>query len=128
MHLASRLVCAAATVAFIFTTMEARRPDAALRPVGEAAGSRSCPRRCAPWKERRCAVNDRHRKAARRVCECDVADAPDGSVAAKSYYRHGGCQPLPWFDEVAEPRGMWHATLALDHATADAATFERDIS
>ena len=54
--------------------------------------------------------------------------APDGSVAAKSSDRHGGA-PYSWFAEVAEPAaGTWHATLTLDHATADCSTITRDIS
>ena len=47
--------------------------------------------------------------------------APDGSVAATSPTRHGG-PPYFWFAEVAAPAaGTWHATLARDDATADAA-------
>jgi hypothetical protein len=54
--------------------------------------------------------------------------APDGSVAAKSADRHGG-SPYSWFAEVAAPAaGTWHATLALDHATAACSTITRDIT
>jgi hypothetical protein len=54
--------------------------------------------------------------------------APDGSVAAKSSDRHGGA-PYFWFAEIKEPAaGTWHATLALDHPTADCSTVTRDIS
>ena len=54
--------------------------------------------------------------------------APDGSVAVKSSDRHGG-PPYSWFAEVAAPAaGTWHATLALDHASADCSPITRDIA
>ena len=54
--------------------------------------------------------------------------APDGSVAAKSSDRHGGA-PYSWFAEVAAPSaGTWHATLTIDHPTAECTTITRDIS
>ncbi len=54
--------------------------------------------------------------------------APDGRVAAKSPDRHGGA-PYSWFAEVAEPAaGTWHATLALDRATAECSSITRDIT
>jgi hypothetical protein len=54
--------------------------------------------------------------------------APDGSVAAKSAGRLGG-GPYSWFAEVAEPAaGTWHATLALDRATAECSAITRDIA
>jgi hypothetical protein len=54
--------------------------------------------------------------------------APDGSVAAKSADRHGG-SPFSWFAEVVAPAaGTWHATLTLDHPTADCSAITRDIT
>jgi hypothetical protein len=54
--------------------------------------------------------------------------APDGSVAAKSADRHGG-SPFSWFAEVAAPAaGTWHATLTLNHPTADCSAITRDIT
>ena len=54
--------------------------------------------------------------------------APDGSVAATSSDRHGGA-PYSWFAEVATPAaGTWHATLALDHASAGCSTITREIA
>jgi hypothetical protein len=53
--------------------------------------------------------------------------APDGSVAATSSDRHGGA-PYSWFAEVATPAaGTWHATLALDHASAGCGPITREI-
>ena len=54
--------------------------------------------------------------------------APDGSIAAKSSDRHGGA-PYSWYAEVAAPAaGTWHATLALEGATAECSTITRDIA
>jgi hypothetical protein len=54
--------------------------------------------------------------------------APDGSVAAKSRARHGG-PPYFWFAEVSSPAaGMWQATLARDHASAECRTITREIA
>jgi hypothetical protein len=125
MRLASRFAAAAATVAFIFATMDSPA-EAASGPCGEAAEFLVLPSPLAPWKGAPLRVMI--------VTEKPLVEgvislvAPDGSVAAKSSDRHGGA-PYSWFAEVAEPAaGTWHATLTLDHATADCSTITRDIS
>ena len=123
MHLASRFA-AAATVAFIFTTMDSPA-EAASGPCGEAAEFTVLSSPLAPWKGAPLRVMIVTEKPLEGVMSLV---APDGSVAAKSSDRHGGA-PYSWFAEVAEPAaGMWHATLALDHATADCSTITRDVS
>jgi hypothetical protein len=123
MHLASRFA-AAATVAFIFTTMDSPA-EAASGPCGEAAEFSVLSSPLAPWKGAPLRVMIVTESPLEGVMSLV---APDGSVAAKSFDRHGGA-PYSWFAEVAEPAaGMWHATLALDHATADCSTITRDIS
>jgi len=54
--------------------------------------------------------------------------APNGSVATKTRDRQGG-PPYYWYAEVAQPvAGIWHATLARDHATGDCSTILREIT
>jgi hypothetical protein len=124
MRLASRFA-AAATAAFIFVTIDPPA-EAASEPCEEAAEFSILPSPLAPWKGAPLRVMI--------VTEKPLVEgvislvAPDGSVAAKSSDRHGGA-PYSWFAEVAEPAaGTWHATLTLDHATADCSTITRDIS
>src|SRR5262249_26884969 len=53
--------------------------------------------------------------------------APDGSVRAQSNNGHGG-PPYFWYAEIASPTaGMWHATLARNHAPASCSTITREI-
>ena len=123
MHLASRFA-AAATAAFIFATMDSPA-EAASGPCAEAAEFSVLPSPFAPWKGAPLRVMIVTEKPLEGMMSLV---APDGSVAAKSSDRHGGA-PYSWFAEVAEPAaGTWHATLALDHATADCSTITRDIS
>jgi hypothetical protein len=54
--------------------------------------------------------------------------APNGSVAATTRDRQGG-PPYFWYAEVAQPAaGIWHATLARDHASGDCSTIIREIT
>ncbi|WP_027582739.1 hypothetical protein [Bradyrhizobium sp. Ai1a-2] len=121
MHLASRF--AAATAAFIFATMNSP-VHAAAGPCGEMAEVSVLPSPLAPWKGEPLRVMIVSEKPLEGVMSLV---APDGSVAAKSSDRHGGA-PYSWFAEVAVPAaGTWHATLALDHPTADCSTITHDI-
>jgi hypothetical protein len=123
MHFASRFA-AAATAAFIFATVESPA-QAAPAPCGEAAEISILPSPAAPWKGAPLRVMIVSEKPLEGVMSLV---APDGRVAAKSSDRHGGA-PYSWFAEVAEPAaGTWHATLALDHPTADCSTITHDIS
>ncbi|WP_454618133.1 hypothetical protein [Bradyrhizobium cenepequi] len=122
MHLASRF--AAATAAFIFATLGSP-VHAASGPCAEVAEISVLPSPLAPWKGAPLRVMIVSEKPLEGVMSLV---APDGSVAAKSSDRHGGA-PYSWFAEIAEPAaGTWHATLALDHPTADCSTITHDIS
>jgi len=123
MHFASRFA-AAATAAFIFTTMDSPA-KAASGPCGEAPEFLVLPSPFAPWKGAPLRVMIVTEEPLEGVISLV---APDGSVAAKSSDRHGGA-PYSWFAEVAEPAaGTWHATLALEHPKGDCSTITRDIS
>jgi hypothetical protein len=123
MLLASRLA-AAATALFLFSTMDSPA-QAASGICADAADLSVLPSPLAPWKGaplRVMMVTDKPLEGALSLI------GPDGRVAAKSADRHGGA-PYFWFAEVAEPvAGTWHATLALDHATAGCSTSTRDIT
>ncbi len=123
MLLASRFA-AAATALFLFATVDAPA-EAASGGCGDAAGLSVLPSPLAPWKGAPLRVMLVAEKPLEGVLSLF---APDGRVAAKSPDRHGG-GPYSWFAEVAEPAaGTWHATLALDHATADCSSITRDIT
>jgi hypothetical protein len=123
MLLASRFA-AAATAVFLFATVDSPA-EAASGPCGDAAELSVLPSPLAPWKGAPLRVMIVTEKPLEGVISLI---APDGSVAAKSPDRHGGA-PYSWFAEVAEPAaGTWHATLALDHATAECSTITRDIT
>jgi hypothetical protein len=123
MLLASRLA-AAATALFLFSTVDSPA-EAASGICGDAAGLSVLPSPLAPWKGAPLRVMVVTENPIEGVLSLI---APDGSVAAKSPDRHGGA-PYSWFAEVAEPAaGTWHATLALDHATAECSTITRDIT
>jgi hypothetical protein len=99
--------------------------EAASGPCEQAIGFSILPSPFAPWKGTPLRVMIVTEKPLQGVISLV---APDGSVAAKSSERHGGA-PYSWFAEVAQPAaGTWHATLTLDHATADCSTITRDIS
>src|SRR5260370_18107629 len=123
MLVASRFA-AAATASFLFAT--ANSPvEAASGSCGDAAELTVLPSPAAPWKGAPLRVMVVTEKPLEGVL---TLIAPDGSVAAKSSDRHGGA-PYSWFAEIAEPAaGTWHATLALDHATAECTTITRDIT
>jgi hypothetical protein len=123
MRLASRFAAAAAA-AFMFATIDPPA-EAASGPCEQAIGFSILPSPFAPWKGTPLRVMIVTEKPLQGVISLV---APDGSVAAKSSERHGGA-PYSWFAEVAAPAaGTWHATLTLDHATADCSTITRDIS
>jgi hypothetical protein len=123
MLLASRFA-AAATVLCLFVTMESPA-KAASDGCGDAAELTVLPSPVAPWKGaplRVMVVTEKPLQGALSLI------APDGRVAAKSADRHGAA-PYSWFAEVAEPAaGTWHATLTLDHATAECSAITRDIT
>ncbi len=123
MLLASRF--AAAATALLFFAIVDSPAEAASGVCADAAELSVLPSPIAPWKGaplRVMVVTDKPLEGALSLI------APDGSVAAKSPDRHGG-GPYSWFAEVAAPAaGAWHATLALDHATADCSSITRDIT
>jgi hypothetical protein len=123
MHLAGHFA-AAAIAAFSFA-IAGSPADAASNPCEEGAEVSVLPSPFAPWKGAPLRVMIVSETPFEGVMSLV---APDGSVAAKSSDRHGGA-PYSWFAEVAEPAaGTWHATLTLDHPTADCSTISRDIS
>src|SRR5882757_413559 len=123
MLLASRFT-AAATALFLFSTANSPA-EAASGVCDDAAGYSLLPSPFAPWKGAPLRVMVVTEKPLEGVLSLI---APDGSVAAKSSDRHGGA-PYSWFAEVAAPAaGTWHATLALDHASAECHTITRDIT
>ncbi len=123
MLLASRFA-AAATALFLFSTVGSPA-EAASGDCADAAELTVLPSPIAPWKGAPLRVMVVAEKPLEGVLSLI---APDGSVAAKSPDRHGG-PPYSWFAEVAAPAaGTWHATLALDHATADCSAITRDIT
>ncbi len=123
MLLASRFT-AAATALFLFSTANSPA-EAASGVCDDAAGYSVLPSPFAPWKGAPLRVMIVTEKPLEGVLSLI---APDGSVAAKSSDRHGGA-PYSWFAEVAAPAaGTWHATLALDHASAECHTITRDIT
>jgi hypothetical protein len=123
MLLASRFA-AAATALFLFSTVDSPA-EAASGNCADAAELTVLPSPIAPWKGaplRVMVVTDKPLEGVFSLI------APDGSVAAKSADRHGG-SPYSWFAEVAQPAaGTWHATLALDHPSAECGTITRDIT
>ena len=122
MLLASRF--AAATALFLCAIVDSPA-EAASGVCAEAAELLVLPSPHAPWKGAPLRVMLVTEKPLEGVLSLI---APDGRVAAKSPDRHGGA-PYSWFAEVAEPAvGTWHATLALDHATAECSTITRDIT
>jgi hypothetical protein len=114
----------AATAAFLVATLGSPA-GAASGTCGDAAEVSVVPSPFAPWKGAPLRVMIVTEKPLEGVMSLI---APDGNVAAKSSDRHGGA-PYSWFAEVAEPAaGRWHATLALDHPTAECSTITRDIT
>jgi hypothetical protein len=99
--------------------------EAAAGNCGEAPELSVLPSPIAPWKGAPLRVMVVSEKPLEGVLSLI---APDGGVAAKSSDRHGGA-PYSWFAEVAQPAaGMWHATLALDHPSAECSAITRDIT
>jgi len=123
MFLASRFATAA-TALFLFSTMNSPA-EAASGICADAVDLSVLSSPLAPWKGAPLRVMVVTEKPLEGVLSLI---APDGRVAAKSPDRHGGA-PYSWFAEVAEPAaGMWHVTLALDHATAECSTITRDVT
>ena len=123
MPLASRFAAAAALL-LLFAAADSPA-EAASGVCADTAGLSVLPSPFAPWKGaplRVMVVTDQPLEGALSLV------APDGSVAVKSPDRHGG-GPYAWFAEVSAPAaGAWHATLALDHATADCSSITREIT
>jgi hypothetical protein len=123
MLLASRFA-AAATALFLVSTLDSPA-EAASGSCGDAAELTVLPSPITPWKGAPLRVMVVAEKPLEGVLSLI---APDGAVAAKSADRYGGA-PYSWIAEVAEPAaGTWHATLALDHPTADCSAITRDIT
>ena len=123
MHFASRFA-ASALGALVFATMHLPAEAAPGACGGRAAELSVLPSPLAPWRGAPLRVMIVSEEPLEGVFSLV---APDGSVAAKSSDRHGGA-PYTWFAEVAEPAaGTWHATLTLDHPTADCTSITRDI-
>jgi hypothetical protein len=123
MLLASRFAVVA-TALFVFSTMD-QPAEAASGSCGDAAELSVLPSPIAPWKGAPLRVMVVTEKPLEGVLSLI---APDGKVAAKSSDRLGAA-PYSWFAEVASPAaGTWHATLTLDHATAECSTITRDIA
>jgi len=123
MLLASRFAVAA-TALFLFSAAGSSA-EAASGTCEDAAELSVVPSPIAPWKGAPLRVMLVTEKPLQGVLSLI---APDGSVGAKSSGRRGGA-PYSWFAEVAEPAaGTWHATLALDHATAQCGAITREIT
>jgi hypothetical protein len=123
MLLASRFA-AVAMALLLFSTVDSPA-EAASGNCGDAADVTVLPSPFAPWKGAPLRVMVVTEKPLQGVLSLV---APDGKVAARSPDRLGAA-PYSWFTEVAEPAaGTWHATLALDHATAECSTITRDIT
>jgi hypothetical protein len=121
MLLAGRLA-AAATALLFFSTMDSPA-EAATAGCGDAVTVLPSP--VAPWMGAPLRVMVVSENPSEGVLSLI---APDGSTAVKSAERRGG-QPYSWFAEVAQPAaGAWHATLTLDHATAECSMITRDIT
>jgi len=115
---------AAATALFVLSTVGSPA-EAAAGSCADAAELMVVPSPIAPWKGAPLRVMVVTEKPLEGVLSLI---APDGGVAAKSADRHGGA-PYSWFAEVAEPAaGTWHATLSLEHPTADCSAITRDIA
>jgi hypothetical protein len=122
--LLARRFAAAATALLLFTIMHSAA-DAAAAGCADESELTVLPSPIAPWKGAPLRVMVVTEKPLGGTL---ALIAPDGSVAAKSAERHGG-SPYSWFAEVAVPAaGTWHATLTLDHATADCRAITRDIT
>ena len=121
--LLARRFAAAATALLLFSISHSP-VQAASNSCADAADLTVLPSPLAPWKGaplRVMAVTEKPIEGTLALI------APDGSVAAKSTGRNGG-SPYSWFAEVAAPAaGTWHATLTLDHATADCSAITHDI-
>jgi hypothetical protein len=116
---------AAATALLLFSIVDSPAQAASSGNCGDAAELMVVPSPIAPWKGAPLRVMVVTEKSLEGTLSLI---APDGSVAAKSAGRLGG-GPYSWFAEVAEPAaGAWHATLALDHATAECSAITRDIA
>jgi hypothetical protein len=123
MLLASRLA-AAATALSLFAIVHSPA-EAAPGACADEAELSVLPSPIAPWKGAPLRVLVVSEKPLEGVLSLI---APNGSVAAKSADRHGGA-PYSWFAEVADPAaGTWHATLALDHASAECGTISREVT
>jgi hypothetical protein len=122
MRLARRF--AAATAALLLVSIVDSPARAASGSCGDAAELTVLPSPFAPWQGvplRVMVVTEKPLAGTLSLI------APNGSVAARSAGRLGG-GPYSWFADVAEPAaGTWHATLALDHATAECSAITRDI-
>jgi hypothetical protein len=124
MLFASRFAAAAATALFLCVTVDSPA-QAASGSCADAAELSVLPSPLAPWKGAPLRVMIVTEKPLEGVLSLI---APDGKIAAKSPDRHGGA-PYSWFAEVAEPAaGTWHATLELDHASAECSSITRDIT
>jgi hypothetical protein len=124
MLLASRFTVAAATALFLFVTVDSPA-QAEPGSCGDAAELSVLSSPFAPWKGAPLRVMVVTEKPLEGVLSLV---APNGQVVAKSPDRHGGA-PYSWFAEVAEPAaGTWHATLALNHATAECSSITRDVT
>jgi hypothetical protein len=116
---------AAATALLLFAAM-ASRAEAASGSCADLPELTVLPSPLTPWKGAPLRVMVVTEKPLEGVLSLI---APDGSVAAKSPERHGGSSPYSWFAEVAAPAaGGWHATLTLDHASAECNAITRDIA
>jgi hypothetical protein len=122
--LLARRFAAAATALLLFSIVDSPA-QAASAACGDAAELTVFPSPIAPWKGAPLRVMIVTEKPLRGMFSLV---APDGSIAAKSSDRHGGA-PYSWYAEVTTPAaGTWHATLALEGATADCSTITRDIA
>ena len=123
--LRARLAAAAATAVLLGAAM-ASRAEAASGNCPDAANVTVLPSPLSPWKGAPLRVMVISEKPVQGVLSLI---APDGSLAAKSADRLGGSAPYSWFAEVAVPAaGTWHATLTLDHASAECRAITNDIA
>src|ERR1700727_336039 len=116
--LLARRIAAAATALLLFSIVDSPA-QAASGACGDAAELTVFPSPIAPWKGAPLRVMIISEKPLQGMFSLV---APDGSIAAKSSARHGGA-PYSWYAEVASPAaGTWHATLALEGASAECGT------
>jgi len=115
---------AGAFLVYLFSTTNSRAGGSSA-PCADAPELAVLPSPIAPWT----GAPLRLLVVAEKPLEGELSlIAPDGSVVARSHNQHGG-PPYFWYAEIASPTaGMWHATLARNHAPTGCRTTTREIA